>query len=789
MSQISLKNTGYFTYLKQSFARPFVLCLAVICLFLASPAMAAVNSGIKTEKNPVRVLKTTLAELADRNQATLDWQTQEFELIFDLPADGWYESMDLFLTAIPEGNVGTTDPITISYNGEEPISLYGQASRFDAHIKLDPSRIRTARNSLKIRYKTPHHQDCLSPAHGKWILDLGRSKLATKTRSKPRDLQIVEFKQKLNHPMTAPNRVAIRAFGKDKSGLEALVAQGIASRMDTMPSFQFTTGNADLEILIGAQDKIETFVNDTKMLEAQLTRAFTDSGARPKLVLIGQSDADVLALARSFASHEFPDAHRREVSLNEFRASAKFNPHAIIGAGIHNLSQIGDTTIEPSWNPSAVELEFNVAHPDASEGTLTLNIVKSPTIDPQSRLRVRLNGQSIGYTMLDKTQKFVSFDIKPGMFRSATNTITIAPAFAEPTAGFTCASRGQTPSLMVSNSSKLVIKSTTAPTSADLSQFAASGAPLSASTSSPTTVVLTSRTAADRAASLQFIGYAAQQFGPQFAQAEYLNHMPPKNDRAKNILIVGPNAIGDADLLAAAPSALRLALRGKPTTGPNTLTVASIDRYASSSERVVIQRLAQQLSNNTRIKTGGIAALFASPYSDQHMIGIVTSNRPSQFAKSMKSLTQPGYWNGLQGSVARWNSDTIMMAQTASVLPASYAPEPTKVSFSESIAVKWSSTIDSIKSLIIRPKKNPAVKTSQTSRPSPLAAKANSMFQNGYAATQKNFISFRDNDRKMLATRMWLKNQAHNRTTLMALIIISIVLMIGMAVPKSNPDR
>lgn len=289
--------------------------------------------------------------------------------------------------------------------------------------------------------------------------------------------------------MTAPKRVAIRAFGKNKTGLEALVAQGIAIRMETLPSFQFTIGNADLEILIGKQDDIGTYVKDKKTLETRMTRAFTDSESRPKLVLTGPSNDEVMAMARGFATHELPAAHPRHISLNEFYASPIFNPNAVIGAVPHMLAEIGDTTIPPSWNPNPTELKFNVVNPDASEGKLTLSIVKSPTVAPQSRLKVRLNNRSIGYTMLDKKQKFVSFGIKPGMFRSTGNKITIEPVLATPTEGFSCASRAEMPTLMVSNQSKLQIKSFAGPAQADLNQFAASGAPLFASAPNSTAIV------------------------------------------------------------------------------------------------------------------------------------------------------------------------------------------------------------------------------------------------------------------------------------------------------------
>ncbi|NNC37800.1 MAG: hypothetical protein HKO02_10120 [Hyphomonadaceae bacterium] len=817
MSHNSIINSGFIENYGSKTSRFVILSIAWFCLFFASSSYAAVNPGTKTERNPIRVLKSTLSDLADRDQAVLDWQDQEFELVFDLPADGWYESLDLFLTAIPEGNVGTTDPITISYNGETPISLYGKASRFDAHIKLDPARIRTARNSLKIRYKTPHHSDCLTPAHGKWILDLGRSKLATKTRSKPRDLHIVELNQRLNHPMTAPKRVAIRAIGPQKTALEALIAQGIASRMDSIPSFQFTSGTADLEILVGEQSQISNQVADKKMLDMSMTRIFTDTGTRPKLVLTAQSETEIMDLARSFAAHELPTVRRRHATLNELYASPPFQPHAVIGKGNYKLAEIGDTTFEHSWKPRAAELEFNVENPDVSDGQLTLNIVKSPVIGPTSRLKVRLNDQSIGYTKLDKKQKFVSFDIKPGMFRSAKNKITIEPVITAPSETFSCVALNEKPALMVSNRSKLEIKSTTAHVEANLNQFAASGAPLFASSqSSLPAIVLTAKSSKDRAASLQFMAHAAQQFGPKFANAEYFTQLPSENDRARNILVIGPNAITDEKLLSSAPSALRLALRGKPTTGPNTLRIASIERYANIDDALAVERLAQRLAKDTRISTGGIAAIFASPYSDKHVVGVITSNRPSQYAKAMRSLTKAGYWNGLQGSVARWDRNTIMMAQTASILPVSYGPQKPKGSIKEKMASAIAAGTDKIQSAFTRPKpspqfepisqikrtpeqlpiraKSPALELRGTSTPSaqkhpvatsvPMLVKAKTFVQNGYTTAQQKIISFRNNDTRIVAARTWLDQQAHNRTTLMMLIVLSIVLLIGLATPK-----
>jgi hypothetical protein len=165
--------------------------------------------------------------------------------------------------------------------------------------------------------------------------------------------------------------------------------------------------------------------------------------------------------------------------------------------------------------------------------------------------------------------------------------------------------------------------------------------------------------------------------------------------------------------------------------------------------------------------------------------------------------------------VASWNGDTIMMAQTPSVLPASYLPMAPKVTLGDTIAAKWNGTGRAVKSLFARPKQLPNAKTSpavsppkstatkpltsslrgsitpevnrgQPSAQTPLILKAKTLAQNGFISSQKNIALFKGNESTMGATRKWLNNQAQNPVALMALIILSIVLIVGILLPKAD---
>lgn len=676
MSQNRYKTPEYNSFHSMSFERIFysflILCLAVIFMLAAGSAQAAVPTSIKTGKNPTYVLKTNLQAMAHRNSAILDWRTQEFDLAFDLPANDWYESLDLFLSAYPEGQVARGTPLLISYNGAKAVPIYGRGSRFDAHIRMDTSRIRLSGNSIKISYQTPRNADCLTPDNGQWVLDLSRSKLVARARTKKRAMQISEIEQRLAHAMTAPKRVRITAKGSKKLAYQALAAQGIAQRMSFVPEFKLGSGPSDMQFLIGTHDDIRPLLNNKSILSTPGAKIVIDKSTKPKIVLTAETEEQVLELVRAFASYHMPKARRGHMFLHEFYSGTKFAPRAIVAAGKYKLADIGSPVLPPSWRPEPARIDFNVADPHASSGILTLKVLSAKDINPKSRLSVKLNDKSIGFTRLNKSSKMVEFRIKPGMLNASDNTLKIAPEILPNTSAMSCQSQQYIPTVMVSNASKLRLTSSRPTPATDLSRLAASGAPFDRNS----VFVITAKSVQDRQAALSFLAQSARQFGPKWTDADYVSALPTADKIDKNILIIGPNPLNDPALLAAAPRSLKLAIGKNKHQNPNIRKVASTDQFASIDARQVFKTAAR---NNaaTRLKSGGLAALFPSPYANGRMVGVISSDRPAKFSSAMKSVVSNDYWNGLQGSVARWDNSTILMAQTATPLPKGFGlPKP-----------------------------------------------------------------------------------------------------------------
>lgn len=657
----------------------FFISLFALFDILTANAHAATTGGLTHKSNPVKILKSNLAELSGHNDLVLDWHTQSYEINFNLPTHEWYEALELFISASPEGGVSKRTPLTISFNGSDPIAINPRGSRFDAHIRLDTSRIRPLNNSLKITYQTPSDVDCLTPSHGKWNFDLSKSKLIARTRSKPRNLNISEIEPRLSHPMTTPKRVAIIARGANKQALEAILAQGIAQRTHTLPSFQFTKNLSDFTIIVGTNKKIRPLVSNTSLLSTTSPSLFIDTGVRPKLVLSAPNDAQLMELARAFASFHLPVQHRENISIFDLYSSPKLSSGPILTAQQYRLGDLGDVSIAPSWQPAPASVTFNVEDARTSSGILTLNLAADTQTQSSSHLSVRLNDTSLGYTKLDKKSKKVTFIIPAGALKPSGNNLVLSPEFASNGTETACAAQISTPSLLVKTQSKLRLKNTASTPMADLSRLASHGS-LFNGTHGNTALVLTAHTVKDRASTLHFLGFAARQFGPQWVGADYYTARPPQAELNKNILIIGPNPQIDPELITNAPQALKLALNGKPITASSIERMRTAERHASNDAAQAFTMAARNLDIPARMKSGGIASIFPSPYADGKLIGIISATRPNKYSQALKSLSTDAYWNALQGSVTRWDNKTILMAQTSNPLPQNFFPASPKSS-------------------------------------------------------------------------------------------------------------
>ncbi|MEE9272442.1 MAG: cellulose biosynthesis cyclic di-GMP-binding regulatory protein BcsB [Robiginitomaculum sp.] len=658
-----------FTYFYKSLALFAVTFIGLIAL----PSMAAVAPQTKISKTQSYILKTTLDKFDNTRQAQLDWRTPSYEISFDLPAHNRYENLDLFISAYPDGNVNRSTPLMISYNGAKPIALHGKGSRFDAHIRLDPSRIRTRSNTIKISYNPADGEQCLTDNSGKWTIDLSHSKLVSKIKENYHNLQIIDLKQRLNNPMTAPKRIAITAFGPNKKALEALIAQGVAQQISTVPDFGFSSAHADYSVVIGTYDDVRNIATDKSLVSGHGAKVLADNAARPRLLLVANTYVQVLELARAFATYELPNARRNKAFINEFYSGTHFKSQTLMNKNKYSLTDLGNIVLTPSWHPKPVNINFNVTDSKNASGVVILGILSAKDINPNSRVKVLLNEQSLGYTQLNKTKKTIAFNIKPGQLKASGNQIRIEVSLIEPKGANICVAQKNVPTLLISNRSHLLLKNNHPSPASDLNRFVASGAPFNQSAA----IVLTAKTNKDRAATLKFLAFSAKQFGPTWTGADYFSSLSDVKNSGKNILIIGPNAMADSQLIAAAPTALKLVLDGKAIDGPNRIAIN--ERHASPDATASFQMAAARVKSS-RITSGGIAAIFKSPYAKGRLIGIISSDKPSNFARAAITLSTPEHWNALEGGVVRWNSQTILMAQTAVDLPISFTPSPSHAS-------------------------------------------------------------------------------------------------------------
>lgn len=633
MNASKFKPSSIITGLSRMLDGVFLSSIALFFLVFAGTAEAATTTPNKTQKNSVRVMKASFSDILNQDSLTIDWRGNVAELHFTLPEREYYNSLDLFLSASPRGNVSKSVPLKITYNGGKAIPLYGNRSRFDAQIRLDASRIRPSRNRVKIEFAAPQSDQCLLPHHGQWTVDLKKTKIVARARRKPRNFYINEVQNRMMNPLSAPRTVALIARGGEKTALQALAAQGVAQRLERLPALKLS-GAADLKIILGTRSKIAPLVRDTEMLAKPGAEIFVDSGPQERIVITGDSDSDVVSHARLFATNHLPAVRRRYVSAHELHTARSLDkPQLKLGS--QKLNSLGVPSFVPGWRPGTAKLEFN-APSGSSAGLMTLKLLRSNLVPPTSKLRASLNGQTLGFTFLDKAKKKVTFDIPGGVLRPTGNRLEFASEFEMPV-GLDCTASKTTPAVMISRASKIET----------FASAQSSGLSALSTGHSPHTIALTARTNRDKIAGLNLLAFAAQQTGPFLAAA---NYVPSLNTDAMpgDVMIIGPNALASSDIKSAAPPAALSAVRGTKVVGGNIGGAQAARRGRSA-------RLG-------KIGHGGIGTQFQSPVSGG-LITVLTSSRRDNFVQSMRSLAKPAAWNALDGTVMRWDGRRSAVVQ------------------------------------------------------------------------------------------------------------------------------
>ena len=628
------------------------------------PQTALAASYLDGSKKEIRrTLSASLVEMTQtdglRTTQTLDWRQSSVELTFELPPAQRTSEIILTLSADPLTRVARNVPLQVQFNGGEAVPIRSNGNGFEARIPLDAGRARGSKNVLRISYPTPAGADCITPAHGAWSIDLANSSLRISGRANNRHWRLSEVTELLEHPALTPDKIGLIAKGADATDMQALAAQGLSLRTPSVPEFSLSKRGTDFNVIMVKRSGLYNITNDPVILNSTGPRIFVPRGKPMELIFTADTDAEILELLENFATRQLPNSRRPISSIGEIYMQRRLDSDR---QSIEGKTQLSDLAFRPAGTqPGEQNYAFNVKDPTSTQGKLLLRVSTTQDIGEKSRLRVSLNGKSLGATKLDKKRKSVVFDINPSDLNTDSNILTLSPDLSAQTT-FACPSISAfTPGYSIGPGSHLTFSQTENSTVTDLAHFASTGG-LFAKTES---YIALPRRTQDFQSALRVLGQMAKASGHGFTFADYSRTSNVPED--KHILIIGPSDMVKGHLTGA-PQAFREALSGQSSTGSNLLQAeygrsASLNEDDTVSNYDAVLKYAAAKSGSYKINRGGVAALYGS--GDGRLTGVISSTPGASFSRASENLIKPGHWKALQGGVARWTSSSIVMAQTA----------------------------------------------------------------------------------------------------------------------------
>jgi hypothetical protein len=652
------------------FRQRLLTTIGVTAVLVASTSFVTAEASItdaqlKTAVTPSSTQSTSFSSLKPiSGHPVLDWRNSSQTFSFDVPDMNWTSNLKVTLSADPVGNVSKTTPLFIQLNDDEPIKVSTRGRGFDATVSLNPAKLRTRNNRLRVFFGEQSGSECLLPQDGTWTVNLDKSKIWVRSNAKSRNLRLSDVKSLFGNPLTEPKTIGLVSFGLEKPALDSLLAQGMGLRLSSAPRFTTSSGLSDIDIIAGRRDEIARYVRDKSVLKTKGPLLTLDSSRPARLIITGDTNDEVLSVAKAFAQFQLPETSRASTSPGELKMQPLLSEQNVFAHDKTKLSELGDTAFEQSWNPKEQVLTFNVEDPLASQGEVLLRIASPKEVtQTNSRLSLELNGRSLGQTQLDKSRKTVSFKIPDGILVGQDNVLRLQPSL-ETNVISGCASQNYaTNGVYLSDASKLVLTQKAETPLGDLSRFSATGAPFSDAGGRDTLIVLP-KGKSDYHAALSVLAKLAESKSEGWKEASFIRGTQGLASAAnnKNVLFILPSKDLPNAIVKDAPKSLRAALKGQSFKGDNLLS-AEVERYADVSDKTAYQSAARKLASRNNIRRGGVAAIYRSPYQNNKMAAVITNSSNQPFVQSVRTLTEDEHWNALEGRVARWNEKTVLMAE------------------------------------------------------------------------------------------------------------------------------
>lgn len=637
---------------------------------------------LRLEVNPAQSHSAPLSRVTgERANITLSGRSPRIELRFDLSDAQIADNIKLTLAAKPLPGTDPTVPIVVRFNNGKPTRIDTLGLGFDTEVTLDARRARSRGNLITIEMET----DCTDLGGG-YVLSLDKSKLALDARAKQRRLQLREVEALLSQSVLAPKTVGLIASGPHATRLQALGAQAIGLRMTDLPDFKISTApiqsqtsqpdlgenndtmsaatslseldiEADYNLIMVTRSELAQYTSDPEILRQTGPRVTTDSAHPDRLFITGDTDLEVTQAVAAFASAFLPQTRRNETSPAEIIVQSPLDYERTRLSGLAKLDSL-------SVNTGAVRnYYFDVADPAATEGELLLRLKRDTLTPSGTRMKVELNGITLGETRLNTRYKAVAYSLPTGALQGSQNQLVLTTLDAPDQV----ACEATDPFVAIGTGSRLNLSTPTPSLPTDLSRVAADGSVFADKNGADTAVVLPDADA-DFEAALGLIAKLAYVSGRGWTEAQFVRGEVGPTQR--HILSIEPVADIEPALSDRAPRALKAAWSGVISDGYSR---PSHDGALAAAQGDLAMKIAMQRMQSSRnINSLGVAALF--PGRNGQLIGIVSNMPGESFAKAMRPVITDAPWNALSGSVSRWDAHTAVMTQAA--LPAPYVPQP-----------------------------------------------------------------------------------------------------------------
>ncbi len=610
--------------------------------FIAQSAMAAgFTSSSKTRK--AEVYKVHLDQLYERYEPRLDWRNPEYAFTFETPTSDWIEKLDFFVKIHAEGYVNRNAPIFIRFNDGEPVPVYSRGNSFEAMISLDTSRVKAHRNMISVSFDKAN--GCIDESDGAFSIDMSDSFLVVRTSTPSRPYYLRDVKQILTSPLTTPKTVSIKAYGPDRLKYQALAAQGMALNMPSLPRFS-VDGTGDAQVYIGTRREIPSIIAGTELAKREGPVIGVTRNAPLRLVMTADTQEELNAMVKAFASKELPPARRAYAFAGEYAWQQAFAVDNAPVQGKTPIYELGTLRFDRGWGNSAQSVTFDVDNPLSAQGIAKLYFQKSPNVSPESKVNIHLNGKNLGQVLLNSKRSAAQIEIPAGILVGTDNVLTINPELTPKDKTANCEKKNVAAGFAVGAKSYLKIKSTNGAYAGDLTRLAASGYPFSNGAGDKTAIVFATSKNSDQAAALRAFAQLGKAYGTGWVNAEFYNLSGAPRDLDKHALFIGPRSD------TRTPRGLTAEVDGRVNT-PTSVRTAEVTTAPSIS----------LLSMRSTVK-GGVMAIYESEQGGL-MNGFLTSSRGHSFTRAVDQIIKPGHWNKLQGSVARWDRNRVEMAKTA----------------------------------------------------------------------------------------------------------------------------